>query len=150
MDDPKGKIVGFKHDRVGDFAVVDVDEGVACQRCAAGRGCGAGILGRSGKVRRVEARVAEGHDLREGDRVYLQLAASNVLKAAVLVYGLPLAGAAIAAALAYLLGLGDAAAAALAIAGLGLGYQLGRRRLQRPGCLADFTPTITGRAASGG
>ena len=87
--------------------------------------------------------------LREGDTVRLELEGTNILRASLIVYGMPLAGAAVGAAFAYLAGLGDVGAALLAIAGLAAGFLLGRRRLQRRNCLAEFTPTAVGRPAAG-
>jgi len=145
MDDPQGKIVAFVRDDGGIRAVVDVDAKEVCPRCAAGRGCGAGIFTGQQRTRRVEARIASGLDVNEGDTVRIELAPSNVLRAAAIVYGLPLFGAAVAAAIAYLAGLGDAGAAALAIIGLLAGLYAGRRRLNRRACLAQFTPTISAR-----
>ena len=147
MDDPQGTIVEFVRDSNGTRAVVEVDAGVACPRCAAGRGCGAGVLFDAARQRRVEAWITPGLELSEGDSVRIELAGSSVLKAALLVYGLPLAGAAIAAATAYVLGLGDPGAATLAIVGLAAGFIVGRRRLDRQTCLSTFTPVISRRIA---
>jgi len=147
MDDPKGRIIAFVRDDDGVRALVDVDAREVCPRCAAGRGCGAGIFTGQQKTRRVEARIAPGIDVDEGDIVRIELAPRNVLRAAAIVYGLPLSGAAIAAAIAYLAGLGDAGAAALAILGLFAGLYAGRRRLARQACLAQFTPTVSARVA---
>ena len=140
--------MGFAAD--GRRAVVDVQAAEACPRCAAGRGCGAGILQGTGKTRRIEASIETGLVLQEGDTVRLELAGSSVLKASAIVYGLPLLGAAVGAAFAYLAGLGDAGAATLAIAGLAVGFFAGRKRLLRQDCLADFTPTAVGRVSTRG
>ena len=149
METPEGKVVGIVRDAAGERVIVDVDAAAACPRCAAGRGCGAGILQGSGKTRRVEAMIDTGVTLREGDTVRLQLEGSSVLKASAIVYGIPLAGAAVGAAGAYLLGLGDGGASVLAIAGLAAGFIVGRRHLQRRDCLAAFTPTAVGRLQTG-
>jgi positive regulator of sigma E activity len=149
MDDPTGRIITFVSDGDGLRALVDVDAGEVCPRCAAGHGCGAGIFTGQQKIRRVEAHIAPGLDVDEGDTVRIELAQSNVLRAAAIVYGLPLSGAAIAAATAYLAGLGDAGAASLAILGLLGGLYVGRRRLDRESCLAQFTPTVSARVATG-
>lgn len=92
----------------------------------------------------MEALIPDGLDVKEGDVVLIELAPRHVLRAAVIVYGLPLAGAAIGAAVAYTAGLGDAGAAALAILGLLTGLYAGRRRLERQTCLAEFTPVVAG------
>lgn len=148
METPQGKVIGIVRDSAGQRVVVDVDAAAACPRCAAGRGCGAGILQGPGTTRRIEAQVGPGVTFREGDSVRLQLEGSRVLRASTIVYGIPLAGAALAAATAYLLGLGDAGASVLALLGLAAGFFVGRRRLKRRDCLADFTPTAVGRLGS--
>ena len=89
-------------------------------------------------------------DVVVGDFVRIVLAPEQVFRAAMMVYGIPLAGAAVGAIGAYELGLGDAGAALLALAGLATGIWLGRTRLRRRDCLARFTPTVSGRAAAGG
>ena len=146
MDTPSGTVVGFVAE--GKRAVVDVMAAEACPRCAAGRGCGAGILQGRGKVRRIEASIESGLELQTGDTVRLQLAGSSVLRASAIVYGLPLLGAATGAAFAYIAGLGDAGAAAFAIAGLTAGFFAGRNRLRREDCLATFTPMAVGRLST--
>ena len=78
------------------------------------------------------------------------MAPDNLLRAALFVYGLPLAGAIIASAVAWSFGVGDHAAAALALVGAGMGIVLGRLRLGKAGCLRDFTPTVTERLAVAG
>lgn len=149
METPEGRVVKIVRSAAGERVIVDVDAAAACPRCAAGRGCGAGILQGSGEVRRVEAMIESGITLREGDSVRLQLEGSSVLKASAIVYGIPLAGAAVGAACAYLFGLGDAGASLLAIGGLAAGFAVGRRRLRRRDCLAAFTPTAVGRLSAG-
>jgi len=149
MDDPQGRIIAFVSGNDVVRAVVEVDASEACPRCAAGRGCGAGIFTGRQKTRRMEALIAAGLDVNEGDTVRIELEPRNVLRAAAIVYGLPLCGAAVAAAIAYLAGLGDAAAAVLAIVGLFAGLVAGRRRLNRRACLAQFTPTVSSRVGSG-
>nr|NIO26016.1 hypothetical protein [Gammaproteobacteria bacterium]NIR19183.1 hypothetical protein [Gammaproteobacteria bacterium] len=68
--------------------------------------------------------------------------ADTILRAAIYVYGIPLAGAVSAAAAAYGMSLGDLGAAIAAIAGLGAGLAYSRRRLHRADCLREFTPTV--------
>ena len=147
MTHPQGTIIEIIRDSRGARAIVDVKAEAVCARCAAGRGCGAGVFGARRGIRRLDVAVDESLDLAVGDAVSVELAPGNVLGAALVVYGLPLAGAAVAAMLAYGLGLGDAGAALVALGGLCAGALAGRRRLQRAGCLAQFTPTLT-RAAT--
>ncbi|HSM30114.1 MAG TPA: SoxR reducing system RseC family protein [Woeseiaceae bacterium] len=143
MNDPQGTVVAIVRDGRGVTAIVDIESDAVCARCASGRGCGAGLFAARGGSRRLEVEVSEGLELAEGDVVDIRLAPGNVLLAALIVYGLPLAGAAAAAALAYMASLGDAAAAAMALAGLVSGALIGRRRLRGDSCLARFTPTVS-------
>jgi len=147
MNDPQGTIVAIVRDGRGVTAIVDVESEAVCARCASGRGCGAGIIAARAGRRRLEVAVSERLDLAQGDTVDIRLAPGNVLRAALIVYGLPLAGAAAAAALAYTASLGDPAAAAMALAGLLSGAMIGRRRLRDETCLARFTPTVSRCAA---
>ena len=148
MNDPQGTIVAIIRSAGGARAIVDVDAAAVCARCASGRGCGAGILpGRTGN-RRLEVPVEPGLQLAEGDIVGIELAPRSVLRAALIVYGLPLAGAVCGAALAYLAALGDGGAAMLAIGGLFAGSMISRHRLRDDSCLAEFTPIVARRVAT--
>ncbi len=113
----------------GARAIVDIEVAAACPRCAAGKGCGAGLI--------------------SNDLVEIALAPDNLLRAAAIVYGLPMLGAVAAAALAYVLSLGDAAAAVAALAGLSAGFAIGRWRLRRISCLRRFVPSVQRRLDAG-
>ena len=145
MDNPHGRIESLQSDENGLRAVVGIDVAAACPRCAAGKGCGAGIFVDTGRQRHVEASVRPGLQLSEGDLVEVALAPDNLLRAALIVYGLPMAGAILAAAVAYALALGDVFAAVAALAGLGAGLLLGRWHLGRDECLSRFVPTVARR-----
>ena len=80
----------------------------------------------------------------------VRLAPKNLLRAALIVYGLPLTGAIAASVVAHLLGASDPAAVAMALLGAGLGLLIGRLRLRRARCLRDFTPTVAERLALAG
>lgn len=142
MDNPTGIIQSFVDDVAGSRAIVAIDVQAACPRCAAGKGCGAGILSGTRGVRRVEATVPADLELSTGDEVELSLAPNNLLHATLLVYGLPMLGAILGAGIAYLLRLTDAAAAIAAIAGIIAGIFWSRRRLEHSACLSDFVPNI--------
>ena len=129
----------------GARAVVAVEVAAACPRCAAGKGCGAGLLAGNGGERQVEASVRDGLSLATDDIVEIALAPDNLLRAAIIVYGLPMLGAAIGAVIAFGLSLGDAAAAIAALLGLGCGLAISRWRLQQESCLSRFVPTIERR-----
>lgn len=143
MQTPTGTVVSLTDRAEGLRAAIEVDAAVVCPRCAAGRGCGAGILGAGRATKRVEVLVDPGLRLRKGDKVGLQLAPESILRASVFVYGIPLLGAVAAAAVAYGLSLGELGSAFAAIAGLGAGLAVSRRRLRRADCLREFTPTVT-------
>ena len=150
MNDPQGRIVDVLHDSDSTRAVVEVDAQAVCPRCAEGRGCGAGIFSGGTGTRRLEARIPPDFDVRPGDVVRISLAPENLLRAAMIAYGLPLAGAGAGAAAAYQLDLGDPGAAMLALAGLGGGLWLARARLRRKDCVARFSPAIVGRVGATG
>ena len=126
-------------------AVVGIDVASACPRCAAGKGCGAGIFVDTGRERQVQADVRPGLQVEEGDVVEVALAPDNLLRAALIVYGLPMLGAILGAVLAYALALGDLGAAVAALLGLGCGLLLGRWHLRRRDCLSRFVPTVERR-----
>jgi sigma-E factor negative regulatory protein RseC len=145
MDNPTGIIQALVTDARGTRAIIDVDVGTACPRCAAGKGCGAGLLVGSSRLRRVEASFNASLDLTEGDNVEIELTPKNLLQAALIVYGLPMLGAIAAAGFAYVMVLGDAAAASAAIVGLLGGLVVSRWRLQQTACLGSFVPRVAKR-----
>ena len=145
MQHPEGQVLSLDASSEPAHAVVEVAAAFRCERCASGKGCGAGLLAGDATPRRVDALVARQLDIHVGDRVRLELAGDNVLRAAGLVYGLPLGGALVGAALAWWSGGGDAAAALAAMAGALAGIAAGRRRLRRETCLQQFRPVVTAR-----
>ncbi len=130
-------------------AIVTVEAAAVCPRCAAGKGCGAGLLGANGGERQVEASIRPGVSVATNDIVEIALAPASLLRAALIVYGLPMLGAGIGAAIAYTMSLGDAAAALLAVAGLACGLLLGRWRLSKAACLRRYLPMVERRIAAG-
>ena len=126
----------------GVRAIVDVDVAASCPRCAAGKGCGAGLLTSGSSSRQVEATIRPGLDVAKDDVVEISLAPDNILRAAAIIYGLPMLGAIVAAALAYAFSLGDVAAAIAALIGLGSGLLAGRWRLRRTSCMRQFIPSV--------
>ena len=94
-----------------------------CKRCAEGRGCGGGLLGRLGRHRRhaipVTSKIAH---LESGDSVVVGIGSDALLRASVMVYLMPLVGMIGLGALARIgLNAGDLLVAAFAIAGLAAG-----------------------------
>jgi sigma-E factor negative regulatory protein RseC len=145
MESAVGTIVSIT---VG-YATVSVDAAFVCARCAAGKGCGAGLLIGSDRTRLIDVQLSPGSSLKAGDKVNLTLAPSNLLRAAFLAYGLPLGGIVIALGVAWFLNhtLDDRSAVLLAIGGLVGGVLFGRHYLNRDGCLKNLVPTISERHA---
>jgi len=150
MDNPQGRILSIHRDKTPPHAVVEVAASLRCARCAAGKGCGAGLLGGDDRQRRVDALITQDLDLVEGDQVAIEMAPDNLLRASLIVYGLPLLGAVTGAAGAWLSGAGDLGAAMTALAGVGVGIVAGRLRLQGSRCLRTFTPVVTARIGTAG
>ena len=150
MDSPQGRVLSLHYEQDPVCAVVEVTAPLRCARCAAGKGCGAAIAGRDGRPRNIEARLAPGLEVRAGDRVRVDLAPRDILRASLIVYGLPLAGAVLGAAAAYLANAGDLGAALAALAGGCAGMLAARVRLRRPDCPHRFTPMVTSRIAGAG
>jgi len=142
MNNPTGRVLSLVDKPDGARATVAVDDMPACPRCAAGKGCGAGIIAMRDGDRNVEARVPTDLDIKVADVVELSLAPDNVLRAAAIVYGIPLAGALAGAAIAFGYRAGDTAAAIAALFGLAVGLLISRQRLLRADCLQRFTPTL--------
>lgn len=150
MEGPRGRVLSLHRETEPARALVEIRAALRCARCAAGKGCGAGALGGDGKLQRVDALIAGGVDVSEGDEVRVELAPNNVLAAASIVYGLPLAGAVTGAGVAWGWGAGDAWAVLAACAGAAVGIAVGRLRLRRADCLRRFTPVVTARLAGAG
>lgn len=145
MDNPRGRVIAVTGLEPAHHALVEVDASINCARCAEGKGCGAGLLGRTSGSRRVDALITSGLKVREGDEVRIELAPGNLLQASMIVYGLPLAGAVLGAGVAYFSGLGELYAAMAALGGILAGLMVARLRLRRSGCFRQFTPTIVER-----
>jgi sigma-E factor negative regulatory protein RseC len=149
MNNPRGRIVTVTLDERSPHALVEVDADVQCARCKEGKGCGAGLLGGGGGSRRVEARIGADVTVHEGDEVRIEIAPANLLKAALVVYGLPLSAALSGAAFAFVAGLGEFYAVVTAVGGILTGIVVARWRLRRARCLRDFTPIIVERLQVG-
>lgn len=145
MENPRARVIAVNSAGASSHALIEVDAAVHCSRCAEGKGCGAGLLGATGGSRRIDALIDAGLTVAEGDEVRIQLAPRNLLHAASIVYGLPLAGGVAAALVAYAAELGDLYAALAAIGGIMAGLLLARTRLRKAGCLQRFTPMVTER-----
>lgn len=63
-----------------------------CQRCLSGQGCGAGVFGRLFPSRSTSLTLNDRHSFEPGERVRVGLRPAQLLRAALVLYGLPLAG----------------------------------------------------------
>jgi sigma-E factor negative regulatory protein RseC len=146
MDSPVATIISLSN----GMATVLVDRASVCARCAAGKGCGAGVFSSSKKPAKLEVPVPVTLRLRVGDRVNLTLQPERLLRASFLVYGLPLVGIVAMLSLGFLLmgPLNEAAAISLAVAGLLAGLMGGRYSLARNHCMEQFVPSISALAES--
>ena len=145
MKSPEARVIAVRECDGPRRVLVEVSASFSCARCASGKGCGAGLLGDDGSPRRVEALPGDLADLRAGDKVILDLSPQDLLRASALVYGLPLIGALVGAAVAWLLGAGDDVAAMAALAGAAVGILAARLRVRRGECLQRFMPVVTAR-----
>ncbi len=133
-----------------DVAWVSCDSHAGCQRCAEGRGCGGGALGRLLGDRLREVRVdTAGHTLAAGDRIRIGISETALLQSSLMMYLVPLLtmlGAAIVARLMAPVAWSEAASVAAAVpgfvAGLAMARKFGRRRRGR----AAFGPRVMGMA----
>lgn len=136
----------------GSWAWVACRRQVECARCAEGRGCGGGVLGRLLGDRLHKVRAATGEiEVRPGDQVLIGLAEDVVMRAAAVVYLLPLL-AALAGAVAFssLAGGGDLAGFLGAAAGFLLGLGWARAYSRRHDRTAAFQPVILRRTDGAG
>jgi sigma-E factor negative regulatory protein RseC len=135
-------------DRSERRVVVEVKSAITCERCESGKGCGAGLLGKQGGDKYVEATLAAGIVVGDGDHVSLMLEPRNILRAAIIVYGYPLAGAVLAATVAFAIGWGDIAGAFAALTGIVIGILVARIRLRNRRYLRNFMPVVVDRLSA--
>jgi sigma-E factor negative regulatory protein RseC len=136
----------------GGWAWVACRRQLECARCAEGRGCGGGVLGRLLCDRLHKVRAATGSVVvAPGDQVIIGLGEDVVMRAAAVVYLVPLL-AALAGALATwrLGGGGDLAAVIGAGAGFVLGLGWARRYSGRHALDSSFQPVIVRRTDGAG
>lgn len=132
----------------GDWAWVACRRQAECARCAEGRGCGGGVLGKLLGDRLHKVRAATGAvRVFPGDQVRIGLGEDAVLRAAAAVYLVPLLAAlAGGVAAATVAGGGDLPAIAGAATGLLLGLGWARRYGRRLAADAAWQPVILGLA----
>jgi len=130
----------------GEWALVACRRQVECARCAEGRGCGGGVLGKLLGDRLHQVRAATGAvPVATGDRVLIGLSEDAVLRAAAAVYLVPLLAAlAGAVGLGLVLPGGELGAVAGAALGLLLGLRWARTYGERHGADATLQPVVLG------
>lgn len=136
----------------GGWALVACRRQVECARCAEGRGCGGGVLGkllgdRLHKVRAVTGEVS----VAPGDQVLIGLGEDAVMRAAVVVYLVPLLaalGGGIVSGV--MLGAGELGTIAGAVAGFLLGLRWARGYSRRHAADAALQPVVLRRTDGSG
>ena len=142
---------GTVNDVRDGIAAVRVNTAIGCARCAAGKGCGAGLLMPDERDTELSVSVPEGTTLRRGDTVTLSIAPKYLLQAAFLGYGLPLLGLVVAVGVTSLAGFGtsDIAPVIFGTAGLVAGILAGRHFSGSTRACEQFTPRLVGLADGG-
>lgn len=147
MDMPEAEIISVN----GNQAIVRVASIAGCARCAAGRGCGAGLLSQGLPYRDLRLSLPTGRQFAPGDQVRLAMAPARLLRACCYAYGLPLLALTLVPLAAHLfLGpLDDLSLVALAAGAVAVAVLAGRRLLRRQQCLQQLEPRILGRRTAG-
>ncbi|MGD8977722.1 MAG: SoxR reducing system RseC family protein [Gammaproteobacteria bacterium] len=134
----------------GAVAWVSCESHAGCQRCAEGRGCGGGVLGRLLGERLREVRVdTAGYRLAPGDRVSIGLSETALLQSSLVMYLVPLLTMLAAALIADLLAplpWRELASVIAAVPGLLAGLALAREFGRRHG-RSGFGPRVVGVVA---
>lgn len=78
--------------RDGNRIELELQRGSACGHCELSQGCGTGALGRLLRRRSRPLVIETDQDCRAGDRVVLAMPESALVRASLLLYGLPLLG----------------------------------------------------------
>ena len=116
--------------------------------CAEGKGCGAGLWSglSSASCYRLPARL-QAPGIEPGDDVMLGIQESALIRAAVYVYGIPLASLLAAALTFHALAMGELWSVVAGLAGLTGGFFLSRRLTVRAEYGNTYQPLVVGRAA---
>jgi len=119
----------------GEWARLVCEQTGQCELCGSGRGCGLSLMGAAGERHlTVPCRPDRTRTLIAGDPVLVSVANGAIIRAAALIYLLPVAGLLAGAAMAQMLGMGDGvsflAALVGALAGVGYGRRTGVRRFR--------------------
>jgi sigma-E factor negative regulatory protein RseC len=122
--------------RDGNRVELELQRSSACDHCELNQGCGTGALGRLLGRRSRPLAIETDTDCKPGDRVLLELPESALVRASLLLYGLPLLGLLLGGLLAVLLAVPEWLAVGIAVFGLFAGFKLAvktTRRLEQDG-----------------
>ena len=108
----------------GKQVELELQRGSACAGCELSQGCGTGALGRLLGKRSKPLVIETEHDLKPGDRLQLGLSETALVKASLIVYGLPLLGMIVAGLLAEFAAVSEALIALAAVIGFIVGFKL--------------------------
>lgn len=134
----------------GDLAFVEAER-LACARCQAGTGCGAGLLTGDRGPTTLSVRIPPRSAYSPGDLVRIAISGPSLLRGMMLGYGLPLAGLIAGTAVAALMITGEGgevAAVAAAFTGLAAGVIAGRILSPPSVCPRTLSPVIVGPVAA--
>lgn len=127
------------------WVMVEVELKSACNHCSNSENCGTSAVAKAFSVKTQRFAIASGKPYQQGDMLKLGLPESVIIKAAALVYLLPLLGLFTFAALGHLLGLGlafdtNTSAMLMALIGGALSWRIGKYFAHR--IEADAQPVI--------
>jgi sigma-E factor negative regulatory protein RseC len=117
--------------RDGNRVELELQRSSACDHCELSQGCGTGALGRLLGRRSRPLVIETDKDCEPGDRVLLELPESALVRASLLLYGLPLFGLVFGGLLAALLALAEWLVVGIALVGLFAGFKLAARMTRR-------------------
>ena len=138
MERTKGRICALR----GSRATVRVDTRASCPRCASGKGCGAALLQANERAVQIEIDLPPGVLPAVVDTIGLAISPVYLLNAALIAYGLPLAGLVLFAGLSLWFAGGSNEWLSMAAAAFGLfaGLVSGRRLLNNRRLCRQFRP----------
>jgi len=117
--------------RDGDRVELELQRSSACDHCELNQGCGTGALGRLLGRRSRPLVIETDRECKPGDRVLVELPESALVRASLLLYGLPLLGLVLGGLLAAMLEVPEWLVVGIALFGLFIGFKLATRMTQR-------------------
>lgn len=130
MIQERGQVIAV----VGDEIWVQTIQQSACQSCSARQGCGQKVLAGATSGRANQVKVVNTLGARVGDTVTVELDEAMLLRASVLVYGVPLTFTVVAAVAAQTwIAASDGVSIAAACGGMAAGFWLSRQVQKRQG-----------------